>query len=257
MRIGSVPYLNAKPLVAWFDTPEGQRSGFTVVYEVPSRLAQMVQTGEVACAMVSSIELFRHTDWEAVPHIAIASTGRVLSVRLFSKLPVERVRSVALDVSSLTSAALVQVLFSRRWGTQPDYLPAAPDLEAMLCEADAALLIGDQGMLAREQGLTVLDLGEEWHRWTGLPFVWALWLGRAGQLTAQVQDALLSARQWGLQHIPQIARSEAQRLGIPDDLVRHYLCDIMQYHTTPAHEEGLARFVKECQQLGLVPVAQG
>jgi chorismate dehydratase len=123
--IGSVPYLNAKPLVAWFDTTEGKGSGVEVLYDVPSRLARMVEAGEVACAMVSSVELFRHADWKAVPGIAIASTGKVLSVRLFSKVPVDRIRSLALDTSSLTSSALVQVLFARWWQVSPRYIPAS------------------------------------------------------------------------------------------------------------------------------------
>ncbi|GIV16801.1 MAG: hypothetical protein KatS3mg022_2236 [Armatimonadota bacterium] len=135
MLIGSVPYLNAKPLVSWFHTPEGEDRGIEVVYDVPSRLAQMVETGKVACAMVSSIEFFRRPHWQAVPHIAIASTGRVLSVRLFSRVPLDRVRSVALDTGSLTSSALVQVLFARWWQAKPEYISAAPDLEAMLRRA--------------------------------------------------------------------------------------------------------------------------
>lgn len=252
MLLGSVPYLNAKPLVAWFHTPEGRASGVEVVYDVPSRLAKMVQAGDVACAMVSSIELFRHPDWAAVPYIAIASTGNVLSVRLFSKLPLEKVRSVALDTSSLTSSLLVQVLFTRRWGANPDYVAAPPDLGAMLQRADAALLIGDKGMLARSEGLVVADLGEEWYRWTGLPFVWALWLGRKENITPTLVEALLGARQWGLEHIDQVIHNEQLRLGAKEELIRHYLCEVMQYEMTPAHEEALKRFAEECKRLGVV-----
>ncbi len=252
MRIGSVPYLNASPLVAWFRSPMGRESGIEVVYQVPSQLARMVRGGELACALVSSIELFRHADWSAVPHIAIASTGRVLSVRLFSKVPLDRVRSVALDTSSLTSSALVQVLFARWWGADPEYVPAAPNLEAMLERADAALLIGDKGMLAQAEGLYVADLGEEWFHWTGLPFVWALWLGRREHIRPRLVETLLEARDWGLEHIDQIIRAETARLGAPESLVRHYLCDIMQYQMTPAHEEALARFREECQKLRLI-----
>ena len=252
MRIGSVPYLNAKPLIAWFQTPEGERSGVEVVYDVPSRLARMVEAGEVACAMASSVELFRHADWKAVQGIAIASTGTVLSVRLFSKVPVDRIRSLALDTSSLTSSALVQVLFARWWQVSPRYIPLPPDLDRMLEQADAALLIGDKGMLACSEGLFVTDLGEEWYRWTGLPFVWALWLGRAENITPPLVDCLHRAREWGLAHLESIVQQEATRLNIDESLVRHYLCDIMQYAMTDAHEQALNRFAHECKQLGLV-----
>ena len=252
MRIGSVPYLNAKPLIAWFQSPEGKRSGVEVVYDVPSRLARMVEAGEVACAMASSVELFRHADWKAVQGIAIASTGTVLSVRLFSKVPVDRIRSLALDTSSLTSSALVQVLFARWWQVSPRYIPLPPDLDRMLEQADAALLIGDKGMLACSEGLFVTDLGEEWYRWTGLPFVWALWLGRAENITPPLVDCLHRAREWGLAHLESIVQQEATRLNIDESLVRHYLCDIMQYAMTDAHEQALNRFAHECKQLGLV-----
>jgi len=250
--IGSVPYLNAKPLIAWFQSPEGKRSGVEVVYDVPSRLARMVEAGEVACAMASSVELFRHADWKAVQGIAIASTGTVLSVRLFSKVPVDRIRSLALDTSSLTSSALVQVLFARWWQVSPRYIPLPPDLDRMLEQADAALLIGDKGMLACSEGLFVTDLGEEWYRWTGLPFVWALWLGRAENITPPLVDCLHRAREWGLAHLESIVQQEATRLNIDESLVRHYLCDIMQYAMTDAHEQALNRFAHECKQLGLV-----
>lgn len=252
MRIGSVPYLNAKPLIAWFHTPEGKSSGVEVVYDVPSRLAQRVEASEVACALVSSIQLFRRSDWAAVPRVAIASTGRVLSVRLFSKVPLDRVRSVALDTSSLTSSALVQVLFARWWGAKPEYLPAAPDLGLMLKGADAALLIGDKGMLAGAEGLHVADLGEEWYRWTGLPFVWALWLGRKENITPTLVEVLLTACRWGLAHVEQVVHQEAVQMGLPEDLVRHYLCEVMQYQMTPAHEQALQRFAEECGRLGLI-----
>ena len=252
MRIGSVPYLNAKPLIAWFQTPEGERSGVEVVYDVPSRLARMVEAGEVACAMASSVELFRHADWKAVQGIAIASTGTVLSVRLFSKVPVDRIRSLALDTSSLTSSALVQVLFARWWQVSPRYIPLPPDLDRMLEQADAALLIGDKGMLACSEGLFVTDLGEEWYRWTGLPFVWALWLGRAENITPPLVDCLHRAKAWGLEHLDTIVQQEASRLGIDEALVRRYLRDIMQYEMTDAHEHALHRFAQECEPLGLV-----
>lgn len=252
MRIGSVPYLNARPLVDWFHTPEGRNTGVEVVYAVPSQLARMVQQGEVACATVSSIELFRNPSWQAVPQIAIASTGRVLSVRLFCKVPVEAVRSVALDTSSLTSAALVKVLFARRWGITPAYLPAQPDLTAMLQKADAALLIGDRGMIAPEDGLCVIDLGLAWYEWTGLPFVWALWLGQQQQITPRLIQLLEGAREWGTRHLGRIAQDAASRTGLDANLALRYLRDIMQYELTPLHQEGLHRFATECQQLGLI-----
>jgi len=165
---------------------------------------------------------------------------------------VDRIRSLALDTSSLTSSALVQVLCARWWQVSPRYIPLPPDLDRMLEQADAALLIGDRGMMACSEGLFVVDLGEEWYRWTGLPFVWALWLGRAENITPPLVDCLHRAREWGLAHLESIVQQEATRLNIDESLVRHYLCDIMQYAMTDAHEQALNRFAHECKQLGLV-----
>jgi predicted solute-binding protein len=86
--------------------------------------------------------------------------------------------------------------------------------------------------------------------------VWALWLGREDAITPSLVETLLRARQWGWEHIDQVIHREALRLDTREDLVRRYLCDIMQYEMTPAHEEALRRFAEECRRLGLVLVGR-
>lgn len=251
--IGSVPYLNARPLVRWFtDTEEGRASGIGVVEVVPSELARMLECGEVAAALVSSFELLRHRDLCYAPGAAVAADGPVLSVRMLSKVPVEQIRSVALDTSSLTSVALLKILLAERYGLSPQYLPHPPDIGAMLAEADAALLIGDTGYREYDPSLCVLDLGQGWKELTGLPFAYALWIGRRETLTPELSSLLLRAKEWGSKHREEIARAEYAIRGETLERTRHYLNEIMRYNLGPEETESLRLFAEKSFRLGLI-----
>lgn len=244
-RVGSVPYINAAPLTRWLETDAGARYA-EVVYAPPSELARMLEQGALDVALVSSVEQFRRPETRFVPGLAIASRREVLSVRLFSKRPIAQVRLVALDTSSLTSAALTRILLERAYGAFPDYIPASPDLNAMLQVADAALLIGDLGMTAQHAEATeVVDLGAAWHDWTGLPFVWALWLMNHDAPAEPLTDLLHTAYQWGEAHLDAIIEAESRRAGIPLELCRRYLREVMVYEVDAPFLQGLARFREE------------
>jgi chorismate dehydratase len=253
ITIGSVPYLNARPLVRWFyDTEEGRASGIRVVESVPSELARMLERGEVAAALVSSVELFRAPGLTYAPGAAVAAEGPVLSVRLLSRVPLERIRSVALDTSSLTSVALVKILLAERFGLNPQYGHAPPNLERMLAEADAALLIGDLGYREYDASLHVLDLGAAWYELTGLPFVYALWIGTGVSLTAELTGVLFRAKEWGKAHLPDIARTEYRRLNETYERTLNYLTHIMHYDVGPREEQGLRLFGQKARAQGLL-----
>ncbi len=126
-----------------------------------------------------------------MPDIAIASRGPVLSVTLFSREPWAEIRRVALDAGSRTSAALTQILLRKRYGVHPEVVPLPLDRGAEDVDADAVLLIGDRAMRACLPGFAhAFDLGQEWHDWTGLPFVYAVWAVRPGVDLCGVDDAL-------------------------------------------------------------------
>ena len=144
-----------------------------------------------------------------MPGAAIASRGPVRSVCLFHRGPLERVRRVALDTSSRTSSALVRVLLRERLGHDPQYVPMAPGLVDMLAVADAALMIGDPA-LDHEGDVPRLDLGEEWLRVTGLPFVFAFWAGRAGSVSPAGVRRLQTALAAGVAHVDEIAARQAR-----------------------------------------------
>ena len=254
MTIGSVPYLNEKPLTRWFShTDAGRNSGIKVVYAVPSELARMLGAGEIAAALVSSFEYFRTPGYIIAPGVSISGQDEILSVRAFSRVPWRQIESLALDTSSLTSAALLKILLSEQYGSHPAFLNHAPDLPAMLEIADAALLIGDKGMMAKSEELITLDLGSAWKKLTRLPFVYAVWMGTPEGVTSQLTAALQRARDWGVTQIEEIVPEEARRIGCSERLVRHYLMHVMDYNLDEEHVQALTLFGQKARKEGLLP----
>lgn len=183
-RVGCVPFVNARPLVAAFDTPN---EFIEVVYEVPSKLPALLDSGAVDAILVSSIELLRRRDLIPFASVGILSEGEVMSVRLLSKVPLAEIQTLALDSSSMTSNMLAQVILAEQ-GVFPTCEVADPNQTDMLSSFDACVLIGDKGLEADGTGLIDIDLGQAWTDLTGLPFVWALWLGKA---KAPIDQSLL------------------------------------------------------------------
>jgi len=220
-RIGSVPYLNARPLVEWFSrTAEGRESGIEVVEAPPSQLSDMIAAGEIECGLVSSVESFR-PGYSFVPGIGISAEGPVESVRVFHRPPIESVKRIALDTSSKTSVALLRILCRNLFRIDPSWDRQAPDLDSMLRTCDAALMIGDRGFEPAD-GVEAIDLGSAWRTLTGLPFVYALWIGRRESLDVPLIDALNRAKDWGM---PRLERSPPTRPGNMEP-TRHAPCII-------------------------------
>ena len=254
IQIGSVPYLNEKPLTRWFShTEDGRASGIDIVYAVPSQLARMLAAGEIAAALVSSFEYFRTPGYVIAPGVSISGQGDIESVRAFAKVPWRKIESLALDTSSLTSTALLKILLAEQLDSYPAFLHAAPDLASMLAQADACLLIGDKGMLADGAGLSVLDLGRAWRRLTGLPFVYAVWLGKPENITPHLINALVTAKAWGRTQIDAIAAEEAQRIGAAVPQCRHYLTEVIDYDFVEEHQQALETFGTKAYAQQLLP----
>jgi chorismate dehydratase len=222
------------------------------VLDYPSRLAPQLQEGQLEVALIPVIEYFRSADYTLVPGISIASHGPVLSVTLFSRVPWTAIRRVALDEGSRTSAALAQILLRQRHGIKPEVRPLDFDQPAENTDADAVLLIGDRAMRACLPGFAhAFDLGQEWHEWTGLPFVYAAWAVRAGVELGPVQDALHEAKKRGCANVGLIAAREAPGLGLDAGFCRRYLSNIIRFDLGPRELAGLQRFYVLACELGL------
>jgi chorismate dehydratase len=247
LRIGAVNYLNTKPLIHDLDTlaPEVE-----LVLDVPSRLADRLAEGSLDVALIPAIEYFRAGSYTVVPDISIASRGPVLSVTLFSRVAWPDVRRVALDEGSRTSAALCQILLRQRHSVRPEVVSLPLEQAAEDVDADAVLLIGDRAMRACLPGFAhAYDLGQEWHDWTGLPFVYAFWAVREGLVLGSAGEALHEARRRGCARIGQIAQREAPRLGLDAGFCRRYLANIIHFDLGPREQAGLHHYyMLACQQ---------
>jgi len=251
LRLGAVSYLNTKPLVYGLDAIPEQ---FELRFDVPATCATLLHAGQVDLGLIPAIEFLRGAeDYWIVPGVAIASEGDVASVAVFSKKPIEQVRSIALDLSSRTSVALTRILCAKRWGIAPDFSPAEPDLAAMLARADAALVIGDPAMAidAAAQGLHKIDLGGEWHALTGLPFVYAMWTGREGAASPGQCAALRRAREQGEANLSRIADQVGEGDPGRADKALRYLRDNLKYGLGEREAAGLRRFHELGVEVGL------
>jgi len=249
IRIGAVNYLNTKPLIYELET---LAPGSELMLDVPSRLADLLGEGRLDVALIPAIEYFRAASYSIVPNIAIASRGPVLSVTLFSRVPWNAIRRVALDEGSRTSAALCQIVLRKRYGVQPEVVTLPLDRAAEEVDADAVLLIGDRAMRACLPGFAhAFDLGQEWHDWTGLPFVYAFWAVRAGVDLGPAAEALHEAKRRGCARIGPIAHHEAPGLGLDAGFCRRYLQSIIHFDLGPREQAGLHHYYMLACELGL------
>jgi chorismate dehydratase len=249
IRVGAVEYLNTKPLICDL---EQLAPNLQLVLEVPSKLADLLAAKQLEVALIPVIEYFRSGGYSVVPDLAIASRGPVLSVTLFSRVPWAEIRRVALDEGSRTSAALAQVLLRRKYGVRPEVMPLPMERSAEEMDTDAVLLIGDRAMRACLPGFRyAFDLGQEWHDWTGLPFVYAVWAVREGVDLGPVEAALHEAKRRGLARVGQIAAREAPKLGLDAGFCRRYLDNIIHFDLGPREQAGLHHYYMLACELGL------
>lgn len=253
IRLSAVSYLNTRPLVYGLDRRPEQ---FTVRFDVPAKCAALLHADEVDLGLIPSIEYIGH-DYRIVPGVSIASDGPVASVALFTRLPTERIRSIALDVSSRTSQALMRVLCARWFGIAPELVSMPPELPRMLARCDAALVIGDNALFADHGslGLEKIDLGEEWIGMTGLPFVYAFWAGRPGAIGPRDVAALQEARDAGLGATATIGQQAYPASAEKAARADRYLREDVKYALGEREQQGLRRFYALAAEVGVVPAA--
>ena len=233
---------------------------FQIEYTVPSACAAALATSQADIGIIPAFTYAEIPNLVILPNIAIASKGRVRSILLVSRRPIEEVRTVATDSSSRTSVALLQVLFAKFLGGPRQLTPHVPQLEAMLQQHDAALLIGDTALqVPRDSGYYLYDMANEWHRYTGKPFVFAFWAVRLDALSQQTSGIDLAkvfqkSRDHGLQpeNIATIANEWSPKLGLTQQDIRHYLTENIHYYLDRDNHAGLQLFLQYAQELELI-----
>jgi chorismate dehydratase len=250
-RIGSVPYLNAKPLLWGLD----RDPAVDLTLRPPARLVPLMERGSLDAALLPSIECLR-LGLVHVPDIGIASPGRTDSVLLHLKRPMRRVRRVALDRNSRTTNALARILLERRYGLNPKYVTHDPDGKTDFrkkASIDAAVTIGDASF--RDWGLPSLDLGASWRDFTGLPFVFAVWALR--RRDAALMRRLRGAAREGKGRLKEICREEHRRVNLTPAECSLYLTERITYELGPLERSGLRLFERYARSLGLLDSTRG
>lgn len=251
LRIGAVSYLNSKPLIEGLAVRLPQAE---LVLDYPSHLADDLAAGRLDVALIPSIEAFSDPDYEIVSDACVASRGPVLSVKLYFRTAPGDVRSLALDDGSRTSAALARIMLDERFGVQPRLERLPMGTSAADTPADAVLLIGDRAMQPVDQEFAeIWDLGEEWLRWTGLPFVFAMWVGRRDTRRPELVAALTQARDAGTADARRIAEREAPLLHLDIETAYRYLSENLHFELGSAERSGLKLFHELAAQHGLAP----
>lgn len=254
MRIGAVSYLNTKPLVYGLAelAPRAE-----VVFDVPSRLADDLAAGKLEVALIPSVEFFQNPpDYAIISDACIGCRGPVLSVKLLSRVPMDKIRTLALDDGSRTSVALVRILLKERYSLSPRLLPFPLGVAAENVAADAVLMIGDRAMHPPAGFFHEWDLGEEWCRWADLPFVFAMWVARKEALPelGEIELALSRARDAGVANLEKIAERESASVGLTCEQCLSYLRDNLYFYLGHREQRGLQLFREHAMRLGLAPV---
>ena len=250
VRIGAVTYLNTVPLVRGLQEqlPEAELS-----FDYPSRLADELAQGRLDVALAPCIELARHPEWSIVSTACIGCRGPVLSVKVLFRCPPAEVKSLALDEGSRTSAVLAQILLADRFNVRPtlQLLPLASS--PLDSTADAVLVIGDRAIRSPQEGFCESwDLGEEWTRSTGLPFVFAVWAARPGVDASDLEAALDAARDLGVSEVEAISTEQAAAMNLPRPLVLQYLRENLNFYLDDAARRGLDLYFRRAADLGLI-----
>ncbi|MXV74676.1 menaquinone biosynthesis protein [Candidatus Poribacteria bacterium] len=263
LRVGAVSFLNTKPLIYPLLNKEIQ-ADIALTVDVPSRVAALLSEDELDVGLIPIIEYFRanpsDTNYCILPDISIASHGSVQSIQLFSRVPIQEIRRIALDTNSRTSVALLKILLTEKYGVSPAFTTCAPTVipstalqNRQYPPFEAVLLIGDPAL--RHLGTTEysVDLGEAWYKLTGLPFVYACWVAREEAYLGDFAQVLFQSKERGVAQIPEIAQVEAQKLGLPETLCLDYLQNRIKYDLDEPAIAGIELFYKYAVKNDLAP----
>ena len=251
-RLAASSYLNSAPLI-WSFLHGPHEGAVEFVEAVPARCAQLLSQGEVDGALVPVIEYQRIDGGSLVPDVCVGSQKEVLSVVLVSKNKrLKNIQSVALDESSRTSATLVKVIFREFLEREPEWTTRAPNLKEMLEKNDAALIIGDPGMAFPRQGLNVWDMASLWKEYTGLGFVFAMWMVGDEAVSRASEVDFAGARDEGVAHIEEIVQSYQDKIPMRVEELRNYLTENIVFRVDESMERGLRLYFELAFKHGLI-----
>ena len=265
MKIGRIPYVNCYPVYGAIDRGVVPLDA-DLIDGVPTDLNRRMAAAELDISVVSAVEYARDADrYLLLPDLAISCDGPVRSVMLFSRYPASELtaRKVVVSRSSMTSVALLELLFENVWRAKPRYVAGDAEvsdvIEASDNSADARLVIGDAALVLgtnrRDRYPYVYDLGAMWKEWTAQPFVFAVWVAqRSTDVKAALvaHAGLIASRNWGLAHLPELAQQAHEATGVKREICAEYLSGL-DYGLSYPHLAGLTEFYRRLVQRGRIP----
>ena len=250
-RLAASSYLNSAPLI-WSFTKGSRRDAVSYVDALPARCADLLANNETDFGLVPVIEYQRISGVRLVPGVCVGSRQKVRSVLLVSRLNnLKKIRSVALDESSRTSATLTKIIFKEFLRSEPGWTTSSPDLTSMLRESDAALIIGDPAMTFPRKGLNVWDLASLWHDFTRTGFVFAMWMARA-DLRPTLSVDFTAARDEGVEAVEEIVEDYKLRLHLPANDLRDYLTNNVTFDLDDQLQSGMLLYFRIAARHGLI-----
>lgn len=251
-RIAASSYLNTAPLI-WSFTHGSRKGEIQLTDAVPARCASLLAQGEVDVALVPVIEYQRIPEVVVVPDVCVGSRERVRSVMLAIKVDnLKDVRRIALDQSSRTSAALLKIIFREFLGFEPEWSSSAPDVGQMLADNDGALIIGDPGMTFARGNLRLFDMADLWRAYTGLGFVFALWMAGAANIRKARRIDFAGARDEGLDRVDEIVAFYKPLLNLSDEELRSYLSENISFSISAEMRAGMDLYFQLAHKHGLI-----
>ena len=256
-RIAASSYLNTAPLI-WSFIHGTQREAVELFTDTaPARCAEMLERAEVDAALVPVIEYQRMKDVSIVADVCVGSKTAVRSVVLVTrKNNLKKIERVALDESSRTSVALVKIIFQEFLGFEPEWETAAPNLHAMMQQADAALIIGDPAMQIPRDQFRVFDLATLWHEFTGFGFVFAMWMVRSDSIQKARAIDFAGARDEGLANLDQVIASYSHQIDLLSDEIKQYLTENIVFNVNEEMRKGLMLYFEFAQKHRLIGEAK-
>jgi len=250
MRIAASSYSNTAPLIWSFLYGENHGRAEVILDNAPARSAELLGQGRVDVALVPVIAYQMLDEIRLIPDVCVGAKRQVRSVCLVTRgEELGDVKSVALDVSSKTSITLTKIIFREFLGTEPEWRDAEPNIHAMLDECDAALLIGDPALTLPRTSFEVFDLAEVWNRYTGLGFIFAMWMTRA----ERVDLDFAAARDEGLANLTEISANYARAMGLTSRELTGYLTENISYSADESMMEGMKLFFDLAAKHELIP----
>ena len=243
IRLGAVSFLNTKPLIYGIEKNLFPHD-FEIIKAIPSSLAVELKAGKLDVALIPTIAYARNSPTlRIVPECGIIAHGEVNSIRLYFNKDLKSIRTVALDISSMTSVVLTKIILAERYEIKPEFIAAQPDVNKMLASADAALVIGDAALFkTKSAGAMYLDLAEEWRDMTGLPFVFAVWAGREKAISLDDTQAIISSKNLGMDNIDDVCRAAAAEYDADFSLVKSYLTENIQFDLGEEEIAGMKQY---------------